>query len=217
MSNQPEDPENNRLVLALLVTLLILVAALVGREARAAELSTGAPNESQKRVLRIAADEGAKVEALGETFPLSMQLIALQETWAGAYGRTPGGVIIGHADHYGVGRGSYGVWQVRLETARDVVSNNPDVFDSGMTNDELLALLMTDEVFCARVATHYFAWLYELSGGDWRRALLAYNRGPGRVGDGRDPRRYIAGILAKKQWLERYWDEVHGTHGKEQK
>lgn len=215
MSNRPEDPETNKLIWALLVTLLILVATLLGREARAAELSTGPPNESQKRILRIAAEEGAKVEALGETFPLTMQLIALQETWAGAYGRTPGGVIIGQEDHYGVGKGSYGVWQVRLETARDVVVGNPEVFDSGMSNDELLALLMTDEVFCARVATHYFAWLYELSGGDWRRALLAYNRGPGRVGDGKDPRRYVAGILAKKQWLERYWEDVHGEEQRE--
>jgi hypothetical protein len=116
-----------------------------------------------------------------------------------------------------VGRGSYGVWQVRLETARDVVNNNPEVFNAGMSNDELIALLMTDEMFCARIATHYFAWLYELSGGDWRRALLAYNRGPGRVGDGKDPRQYVAGILAKKQWLKRYWKDVHGeeVHKKE--
>lgn len=100
---------------------------------------------------------------------LTMMAIALQESSAGRFG--PVGDI-----GNGFGRRSYGVMQVKKQTAKHVI----DYYDMTMpkTDEELIARLIYDEDYNMTIALHYLLLLRE-SGMGWRELVTAYNQGPG--------------------------------------
>ena len=75
--------------------------------------------------------------------------------------------------------GAVGLTQVMPETAR--------FYEPGATREDLFTPAVN-----IRIGFRFFRYLLERYDGDLRLALLAYNRGPGRVGEllaqGRDPR-----------------------------
>lgn len=114
-------------------------------------------NEEQKKLLSLAYDIGSRVG-----YPETMQFILMQETIAGKLGRV--------GDE---GR-SLGVMQVQVDTAR-FISERVDSLPILSDKEYAYHLKHTDS-YAILVAAHYFKYCME-SFGDWRRALLAYNRG----------------------------------------
>ena len=129
---------------------------------------------SQQHKLLTMAYEIGKQNGLKD--PSLMQAILLQETEAGT-GRykvaNPG------PEAY------FGPMQVKLQTARDVLSRWPSLYETfgfhTRTDDEVKANLILNERFNLEVATKYIVVLKQAYGLQGRELLNAYNRGPGGV------------------------------------
>ena len=94
----------------------------------------------------------------GETFEKTMMAICLVETNAGKtkYGDK-------HLLRKGLKRGSYGIMQVQLRTAR-YVAQKFELWDVKQMDDiTLIKKMMHDDVFNAKIATLYMRWLSEHS------------------------------------------------------
>ena len=148
-----------------MIRILILLAfAFSNRMAFAGTLLI---DKDQERLLNIAYEEG---ELIG--YPETIQGILLQETIAGQLGR------MGDY-HLGFGKKSYGVMQIRLDTARDMVRRNPEL-GSYKSDEDLLIRLVTDDEFNIRVGARYFQILMQQhpnAAQGWSRAVSAYNCG----------------------------------------
>lgn len=146
--------------------------------------------KDQARLLKIAYEEGKKIG-----YPETIQAILWQETKAGSYGKIDG-IIIGDSKS---SRKSYGVLQVQLRTAREVLKKYPHLGTFG-TDAELLYRLLKDDRFNIRIGAHYFKNLIERFGENpsgWNRAVLAYNVGPSNVlkcGLSFDPNAYLPSV-----------------------
>lgn len=146
-----------------------------------APCALSAPGTPQNEIYRIAYEEGLKVG-----HPETMVAIAFLETRGGTYKSTPQGVV---GDGFArFGQRSYGVMQVRIQTARDVLKRNPQL-GTFPTDEHLLVALLTDSVFNIRVAALYFQMQIKRFG-HWRTALVAYSAGPQNAKIGRDPMNY---------------------------
>lgn len=123
-----------------------------------------------------------------------LQAVLMQESIAGQLGR------LGHLSAP-VGKRSYGVMQVKVVAARDVLSWHPDLGDFP-SDEQLIARLITDDEFNLRVASAYLKYLRKRTGSD-HAALVAYNVGPSAAKHVVDPAqyRYVLGI-------ERYLSKV---------
>ncbi|MCP4258746.1 MAG: lytic transglycosylase domain-containing protein [Planctomycetes bacterium] len=124
-------------------------------------------NENQMELLKIAYEQGEKIG-----YPETIQGILMQETIAGLLGR------VGD-QHLGFGNKSYGVMQIRLNTAKFVVRHHPTL-GKFRSDEELLARLISDDTFNIRVGTLYFEMLlkrYQKHGHSWSKAVSAYNCG----------------------------------------
>lgn len=99
-----------------------------------------------------------------------VQGVLLQETIAGLLGR------IGHLSAP-IGKRSYGVMQVKVVAARDVLRRHPEL-GTFHTDDQLIARLMTDDEFNIRIASLYLKFLRSYKHND-QQALVAYNIGMG--------------------------------------
>jgi hypothetical protein len=99
-----------------------------------------------------------------------VQGVLLQETIAGLLGR------IGHLSAP-IGKRSYGVMQVKVVAARDVLRRHPEL-GTFHTDDQLIARLMTDDEFNIRIASAYLKFLRRYKHND-QQALVAYNIGMG--------------------------------------
>ena len=104
----------------------------------------------------------------GETHAKLVQAVLLQETIAGQLGR------LGHLSAP-MGKRSYGVMQVKVVAARDVLKRHPDL-GTYHTDDQLITRLIADDEFNIRVASAYLKMLRRHTGSD-RQALVAYNIG----------------------------------------
>jgi Transglycosylase SLT domain len=155
---------------------LILLAAPVG---------WGAPAPTQNEIYRIAYQEGLKIG-----HPDTLVAIAYHETRGGLYKFTPHGVV---GDSFArFGRRSYGVMQIKIGTAREVLQRYPEL-GTFPTDEHLLVALLTDHVFNIRVAARYFQMQLERFR-HWRTALIAYSAGPDNAKIGRDPQDYVEKI-----------------------
>lgn len=116
----------------------------------------------QLRLLEIAKAEGNKIG-----YPETIQAILLQESTAGLIG--PVGDIVN-----GFGKRSYCHMQIKVAAAEHVISRyNLPKF---RTEEELIAKLLTDDEFCIYMGAMYFKLMLEQTG-DWKTAVLAYNKG----------------------------------------
>jgi hypothetical protein len=120
----------------------------------------------QVKLLNLAHHIG--IEEDGEEHAAMLQAIMMQESHAGNYGRI-GDV---NAD---VGKRSYGVMQVKLITAYDVLKNYPEM-GSFKTEESLIVKLVTDDAFNIRIASKHLMMLRKHTKRD-AQAVMAYNTG----------------------------------------
>jgi hypothetical protein len=120
----------------------------------------------QIKLLNLAHHIG--MEESGEGQAEMLQAILMQESHAGNYGR------IGdtHAD---VGKRSYGVMQVKLITAYDVLKQYPEM-GHFKTEEGLIVKLITDDEFNIRIASKHLTMLRKRTKRD-AQAIMAYNTG----------------------------------------
>ena len=104
----------------------------------------------------------------GEEHAAMLQAILMQESHAGNYGR------IGDVDA-DVGKRSYGVMQVKLITAYDVLKKFPEM-GSFKTDEGLLIRLVTDDAFNIRIASKHLLMLRKNTRRE-AQAVMAYNTG----------------------------------------
>lgn len=127
-------------------------------------------SEKQHRLLRIAYEKGVKVGVE----PKLVQAVILQETLAGGL------------KSYKVGNPKgepyYGVGQIKLVAAKDVLKRNPELYEEygfhTRTDDEIIAHLILDEKFNIEVAARYLK-VVQSYGYKGAAVLVAYNKGPG--------------------------------------
>jgi hypothetical protein len=104
----------------------------------------------------------------GKTHAKLVQAVLLQETIAGQLGR------LGHLSAP-LGKRSYGVMQVKVAAARDVLRHRPQL-GYFRTDEQLITRLITDDEFNIRIASAYLKYLRRYMGSD-HQALVAYNIG----------------------------------------
>ncbi len=104
----------------------------------------------------------------GQTHAKLVQAVLLQETIAGQLGR------LGHLSAP-LGKRSYGVMQVKVAAARDVLRRKPQL-GYFRTDEQLITRLITDDEFNIRIASAYLKYLRRYMGSD-HQALVAYNIG----------------------------------------
>lgn len=122
----------------------------------------------QMDLLQLAYEIG--FEDGGHEHAEQLQAILMQETIAGLLGR------MGHMTAP-VGKRSYGVMQVKVTAARDVLKQFGELGDF-RADEELIARLLSDDEFNIRVASKFMLQLKARVKTD-ERALLAYNLGLG--------------------------------------
>lgn len=103
-----------------------------------------------------------------KAFASTLQAVLLQETIAGQLGR------IGHMTAP-VGKRSYGVMQVKVSAARDVLRKHKEL-GKFRSDEELIIALMTDDEFNIRVASLFLLHLKSKTS-SIEAALVAYNIG----------------------------------------
>jgi len=89
---------------------------------------------------------------------------------------------------------NYGMMQIRVETARVIFRDNPDVFaryfgdrDLDKVKDsEIKHLLIYNNAASVRLAALLFKQYWELAGGDWIKTVAGYNMGIYAAIDGRN-------------------------------
>jgi len=124
-----------------------------------------------------------------------LQAVLLQETMAGQLGR------LGHLSAP-LGKRSYGVMQVKVAAARDVLRRKPQ-FGYFASDEQLITRLIADDEFNIHIASAYLKYLRRNTESD-HQALVAYNIGISaarRVMDTADDFKYV-------QNVDRYLDEV---------
>jgi len=142
-------------------------------------------------------------------FPETMQAILLQETNGGRVRKTSS------KSRNRFESASYGVMQIQPDTARYIMVTILGQDEKKIPPEhELKLLLRNNDNFSIHLATLYFKHLYDmyiksgnLSGVAWRKALLAYNVGPGTLkeyGMNFDPNDYINGIRDHLKILKEY-------------
>ena len=113
----------------------------------------------------------------GHRDPEVVQQMVLQETEAGGMAKFK--VAGNKGDEY------YGVAQIKLSAARDVLSRHPELWDKyefhTRTDDEVKANLIMNPRFCIEIGSKYLKLLSDEYGFRGRVLLNAYNRGPGGV------------------------------------
>lgn len=141
------------------------------------EIKVNGLTERQKEVLEIAREIGSEYD-LEEI----MMGIVMQESIAGVLSR------VGHMSAE-FGKRSYGVAQVKVTAARDVLRHHNELGEF-RTDEELIGKLIYDDEFNIRISALYFLHLrnsYDLS---WKEALTAYNLGPTGMKRVKNPTHY---------------------------
>jgi soluble lytic murein transglycosylase len=118
--------------------------------------------DQQNYLLSIAGKYGAMFG-----YPKTVKGVLMQETLAGKLGR------IGDD-----GR-SFGVMQVQLATAKFMIKKK--LFNFYGTDKQLAQALRYDDDFNIMVGSRYIKYLIGYYHGDIKKAVLAYNVGPGNV------------------------------------
>ncbi len=129
---------------------------------------------SQHQILNVAY-KIAKAD--GHKNPELVQSMLLQESHAGGLNKYK--VAGNRGDEY------YGLAQIKLGAARDVLARHPELWGKyefhTRTDDEIKANLILNQKFNIEVASKYLKLLQDRYGFSGRELLNAYNRGPGGV------------------------------------
>lgn len=161
------------------------------------------------------ADNMKMVFAIGREVgnPETLQAILLKETSGGT------SVLIGNRNSP-VGKRSYGVMQVQVVAARSVLRRYPKVFAryfpkrtyNSVLDEEVIALLLTNNEANIRIAAHHFQLYLSLCEGDWEKAVAAYNAGIGAVENIAVPAefQYVIDVKDKIETIVRPFNDKHG-------
>lgn len=176
------------LLMASALTLLRLSAATptaviniqLGAAGRGGGWAVEVPRDisSRQAWLLAMADEIARRDGLQP--PQLLQGIILQETLAGGLRSYK---VAGHELGLKPNDRYYGVAQLKLSAARDVLRRNPALWEEfnfqTRTDEEIIAKLIEDDRFNLTVASRYLLILRDVYGYNTTRQLaLAYNQGP---------------------------------------
>lgn len=144
--------------------------------------------------------------------PETLQAILIQES-----GGTP--TTVGNKGSP-VGKRSYGLMQVQINAARSVLQRNQKLVKQyfkgrsygSLVDEEIIAVLITNDEANVRIAAHHFQIYYKLCGGDLDKAVAAYNTGIGGVEAIPNPSefQYVLSIKAKLQDVVRPFNQKHG-------
>lgn len=161
------------------------------------------------------ADNMKMVFAIGREVgnPETLQAILLKETSGGT------SILIGNRNSP-VGKRSYGVMQVQVVAARSVLQRYPKVFAryfpnrtyNSVLDEEVIALLLTNNEANIRIAAHHFQLYLSLCEGDWEKAVAAYNAGIGAVQNIAVPAefQYVIDVKNKIETIVRPFNDKHG-------
>lgn len=115
----------------------------------------------------------------GHRHPELLQGILLQETLAGALASYK---VAGQEAGLRVNQRYYGVMQIKLSAARDVLKKYPDLWDQfefqTRTDEEVIAQLIENDVFNIAVASKYCLILQQSGYRTAGAIAVAYNKGP---------------------------------------
>lgn len=116
----------------------------------------------------------------GHKHPQLLQGIILQESWAGAHHAYK---VAGHEFGLRPNERYYGVAQIKLAAAKDVLARYPSMrkefgFHTTM-DEEIIAKLIENDRFNLTVASRYLLILKSYGYDTIRQLALAYNQGPG--------------------------------------
>ncbi len=148
--------------------------------------------EEQTRLLMLAFDIGYKHGGIQQA--KLVQATMMQETIAGLMGR------IGHLSAP-VGKRSYGVMQVKVSAASDVLRLHHELGEF-KSEEELIAKLITDDEFNINIASLFMMHLRKFTDTD-AQALMAYN-----IGLSGAKRQKDHSSFAYVQGVRRFYQEV---------
>lgn len=88
-----------------------------------------------------------------------------------------------------VGNRSYGIMQIKVDTARHVLAKNPVLATkllhstplSKITDEEIIVLLMTNHDASIRIGCYLLLSYFKIVGYNWDKAIVAYNVGIGNA------------------------------------
>lgn len=145
--------------------------------------------------------------------PETLEAILLQETNGGRSD------MIGNKDSP-VGKRSYGLMQVQVVAARDVLRRNHDLFNEYFPNrkydnvadEEIIALLLTDPEANVKIAAYHFRYYKTLAHGNWDRTVAGYNAGIVLMHSLKRPSefKYVVGVREKLTATVRPFNREHG-------
>lgn len=145
--------------------------------------------------------------------PETLQAILMQESGGRAHN------AVGNTNSP-VGKRSYGLMQVQLAAARSVLQRYPKVYNKyfagrkygSVMDEEIIALLLTNDEANARIAAYHFKLYLTMSDGDWDRAVAAYNAGIGGVENIPNPSeyQYVVDVREKMADVVRPFNQKHG-------
>lgn len=145
--------------------------------------------------------------------PETLQAILLKETGGNS------ATMIGNRASP-VGKRSYGLMQVQVVAARSVLQRVPKVRAryfpnraySTILDEEVIALLLTNNEANIRIAAHHFQLYFNLLDGDWDKTVAAYNAGIGGVENIPEPSefQYVVDVKDKIESVIRPFNRKHG-------
>lgn len=157
------------------------------------QIATLLPADLTERQSYLLTTAYATAKAEGFRNPEVIQSILLQETHAG-------GLKVYKVANPGP-QAYFGVGQIKLAAARDVLSRYPDLYQKfgfhTRTDDEIKANLILNDEFNITIMTKYVKMLQTQYGYTGRQLVNAYNRGPGGVHAVDDNFHYAVGAERK--------------------
>jgi hypothetical protein len=144
--------------------------------------------------------------------PETMQAILLLESGGGV--ANPVGNLTSP-----VGKRSYGVMQVQVVAAKSILTRYPDTFNRyfpnrelrSVSDEEIIALLISNHEANIRIACQHFALYLSLSQGDWHKAVAAYNMGIGNAHkhENHEEYPYVKDVVNKIQEMVKPFNKKH--------
>lgn len=179
-----------RIMVVAIITVLAFSGIALGNVNKFVKLERG-----QVNAIDIAYRHGGEIHFRGDTWGETAASIVYQESHANRKKFQTNGVIVGDKNSKGRPR-SLGPAQVQVDTAFFVMEKYPHVRIEKYgkhkpTREEVTIDLLVDIEFNIHVGVHYFEWLLHRKQ-NVKKAILAYNRGPGGKGD---PNNYVEKVL----------------------
>ena len=158
-------------------------------------------SDNQIAVMKMAYKHGNRIQWRGEGWGRTFAAVIWQESKGNWKRYQVNGVVVGDMDRHGNPK-SLGPSQMQLLTARDIERWYPILFKLKFgpyspTDEELIIALLIDIEFNIQCGAAYFDYLLHLKN-DWRKAVLAYNRGPGGIGD---PNDYVSKVTSWRKTI----------------